>query len=218
MIGLIKNLKNIHNLQLQYLNCNNAGENVAFKKACKQQGLGVDFKCTALGMLQQKGHIKRKFAILFNQFHAMLNGGKFNAYLWNGLWAKASNTAMLLENNLLTPTRNLSSFQQFFGEEKRIILSLMQKFCEMCITTYSDNTHWAKLDNQGTPDIWVGYAEVHHTGIYWVFNPKTKRLFWPGTWLFYKSLMVSIPRLKNLSWSLWTMRGLIMRRDSKWFQ
>ena len=41
MIGLIKNLKNKYNLQLQYLNCNNAGENISFEKACKQEGLGV---------------------------------------------------------------------------------------------------------------------------------------------------------------------------------
>ena len=32
MISLIKNLKNDNNLQAQYLYCDNAGENVAFKK------------------------------------------------------------------------------------------------------------------------------------------------------------------------------------------
>ena len=47
MIGLIKNLKNKYNLQVQYLHYNNAGENVAFKEACKQKGLGVDFEYTA---------------------------------------------------------------------------------------------------------------------------------------------------------------------------
>ena len=41
----------------------------------------------------------------------------------------------LLKNNILTPNRNLSSFWQFFVKEKRSILSSMQKFGEMCITT-----------------------------------------------------------------------------------
>ena len=50
----------------------------------------------------------------------------------------------------------------------------MQKFGEMCIATYKDNTHRAKLANHRTPGIWVGYAENHPTGTYWVFNPKTK--------------------------------------------
>ena len=75
----------------------------------------------------------------------MLNGGKFNAYLQNGLWDKAANTTMLLKNNLLTLNRTSSPFQHFFGKGQRSILPLMQTFGEMCITTYRDNTHWAKL-------------------------------------------------------------------------
>ena len=52
----------------------------------------------------------------------------------------------------------------------------MQKFGEMCIAIYRDNTHQAKLANQGTPGIWVSYAGGHPTGTYWVFNPKTKKI------------------------------------------
>ena len=74
------------------------------------------------------------------------------------------------KNNLLTPNRAL------FGKGKRSIMFSMQKFGEMCITTYRDNTHWVKLANQGIPAIWVGYAKGHPTGTYWVFNPKTKKI------------------------------------------
>ena len=42
-LGEINDLKNQYNLQVQYLCCDNAGENVAFKKAFKQEGLGIDF-------------------------------------------------------------------------------------------------------------------------------------------------------------------------------
>ena len=61
----------------------------------------------------------------------------------------------------------------------------MQKFGEMYITTYKDNTHQAKLDNHGTPSLWVGYAENHPTGTYQIFNPKTKKniLTWDVTFL-----------------------------------
>ena len=75
------------------------------------------------GMPQQNGHIEQKFATLFNWECAMLNGSKFTTYLQNGLWAKAANTNMLLENNLIAPKRNLSSFQQFFGNGERSILT-----------------------------------------------------------------------------------------------
>ena len=52
----------------------------------------------------------------------------------------------------------------------------MQKFGEMCIATFKDNTHRAKLANRGTPGIWVGYAENHPTSIYCIFYHKTKRI------------------------------------------
>ena len=77
----------------------------------------------------------------------MLNGGKFSTYLQIGLWAEAANTATILENHLITPNRTLSLFQQFFGKGKSNVLASMQKFGEMCITTYKDNTHQAKLAN-----------------------------------------------------------------------
>ena len=51
----------------------------------------------------------------------------------------------------------------------------MQKFGEMCIATFKDKAHWAKLANQGTPSIWVGYAKNHPTG-YRIFNTKTKQI------------------------------------------
>ena len=79
MLGLVNNLKMNFNLQVQYLCCDNAGK--AFKKNCKQEGLGINFKYTAPGMPQQNECIKHKFATLFNWVHAMLNSGKFTTYL-----------------------------------------------------------------------------------------------------------------------------------------
>ena len=105
----------------------------AFKQTCKNNGLGINFKYTAPGIPQQNGHIKHKFATLFNWVHVMLNGSKFTAYLQSGLWADAANTAALLKNNLITTNRTLSPFQQFFGKGKKTVLTSIQKFGEMCI-------------------------------------------------------------------------------------
>ena len=52
MIDFIKNLKNKSNLKVQYLCCDNAGENNAIKKACKLEGQGVEFEYTTPGMPQ----------------------------------------------------------------------------------------------------------------------------------------------------------------------
>ena len=92
---------------------------------------GVEFEYTSPGTPQKNSHVEWKFAALFNQVCAMLNGGKFTTYLQNGLWAKAANIATLLKNNLITPNRTISPFQQFFGKGKKSILTLMQKFGEI---------------------------------------------------------------------------------------
>ena len=163
-------------MQVQYLCYDNAGENQAFKKTCQQEGLGIDFEFTALGTPQQTRCIKCMFATLFNLVCTMLKSSKLTSYLQSGLWAEAANIAMLLKNSLITPIRTLSPFQQFFGKEKKNVLTSMQKFGEMCIATNKDNSHWAKLDNHGTPSIWVGYTEKHPASTYKIFNPKLKKM------------------------------------------
>ena len=52
----------------------------------------------------------------------------------------------------------------------------MQKFGEMCIATFKDNSYQAKLAKQGTPSIWVGYTKNHPTGTYQIFKAKTKQI------------------------------------------
>ena len=70
------------------------------------------------------GHVEQKFSTDSNRVHAMLNSGKFSAFLRNGLWAEAANTATLPENNLLNHRINLSHFQLFWkGKEKHPVFS-----------------------------------------------------------------------------------------------
>ena len=97
-------------MQVQHLWYDNTGENVAFKKAYNQEGLGVEFEYTASVMQQEKGQVKWKFATIFNTVHAILHIGKFNTYLRTGLWTEVVNTAMLLKNNLVTLNIDISPF------------------------------------------------------------------------------------------------------------
>ena len=64
MLGLIKNLENKYNPQVQYLCYDNPGENVVFKKACKQKDLKLEFEYTATGTPQQNDCLEQKFATL----------------------------------------------------------------------------------------------------------------------------------------------------------
>ena len=83
---------------------------------------------------------------------------------------------MLLENNLSTKSRDLSSFKNFFGNGNGSILTPLQKFGEISMTTNCNNLNWAKLANQGTTRILAGFANGHSVGTYWVFNLKTQNI------------------------------------------
>ena len=109
MISLIKNLKTKYNIQVQYLCC-------AFQKNLQTRRDGKKYQFTTLGTPQQQSCVEQKFATLFNPVHAMLNGGKFTAFLRNSSWTEATNTAMLLESNLFTLNRNICLFQHFLGK------------------------------------------------------------------------------------------------------
>ena len=137
--------------------------------------MGMEFEFTTPSTPQQYSHIEGKFDTLFNLVHVMLNDRKFTAFLRNDLWDEATNTVTLRKNNII-PNIAISTFQQFFLKGKRIILSTVQKLCEMCITTYRDNTHWTKLANQGAPGIWIVFAGGHPTDTYRAFNPKTNKI------------------------------------------
>ena len=65
MIELIKELKDLHGIQVKRIRCDNSGENQSFQKQAKEERLGLTFEFTARKTPQQKGHVERKFATLF---------------------------------------------------------------------------------------------------------------------------------------------------------
>ena len=91
-MGLVENLKTKYNMQVQYMLCDNQVRMLPSRKLANRKGWG--WKLHSLPLL-----VEWKFTTLFNQVHAMLNIGKFKAFLQNCLWAEAENTATLLENN-----------------------------------------------------------------------------------------------------------------------
>ena len=97
--------------------------------------------------------------------------GKCHAQWWtfsfclrNSLQAEATNITTLLENNLITPNRDLSPFQQFLGRERE------------AITMYRADSLQTMLVNCGTPSFWVSFTEGHPVGNYHVDSSKTKRI------------------------------------------
>ena len=58
--------------------------------------------------------LESKLDSLLNKVYAMLDIGKFPHFMRNGIWAKKANSAMIIENNLMVKSRDLSPFQQLF--------------------------------------------------------------------------------------------------------
>ena len=58
MLGLIKVLKARYSINMTYARCDNAGENEYFKRACKQEKMGFQYKYIAPGAPQQGGQVE----------------------------------------------------------------------------------------------------------------------------------------------------------------
>ena len=98
MLGLIKNLKNKLNLQVQHLHSNNAGKNKAFKRICNQQGLGINSPRNA----------STKWAC------------------WMQSLGRSCEHCHTFQEQPSHLTRKLSPFQQYFRKGKRNVPTLMQ--------------------------------------------------------------------------------------------
>ena len=203
MLGLV-NLKVKFNLQVQYLCCDNAGENQAFKKPTNRKGWGLIWNIQPQVCPNKTGMSGISLPPFSTTYVPCLMVANLPP-IQSGLWTEVANTATLLENNLINPNWTLSPFQQFLGKGKKHVLTLMQQFGEMCIATYKDNTYWTTLASHGTPGICVGYSENHPTGTYRIFNPKTKKVI----------LTRDVTFLQKSYGELRVMRGQTRRRNSK---
>jgi len=101
MILLIKELRDLDNIMVKKICCNNSGKNIAFQVAAKEEGLGLHFELTARQTPQQNSRVERKFATLFGRVQSMLNlaglTGKHED-LCQGLWAKCTEMVTKMEN------------------------------------------------------------------------------------------------------------------------
>ena len=67
IISLIKDLKCRHGIVVRIVCCDNAGENLALRRTCEKEGLGIRFELTAPGTPQQNGKVERKFVTLYGR-------------------------------------------------------------------------------------------------------------------------------------------------------
>jgi len=95
MINFIKKLKDIEDVSVKNIQCDNVGKNKAFQNHAEQEHLVLKCEYTACKTPQHNGQVKHN-ATFFGHAHAMMNDAGFvgkNIHLRHGLWAEAVGTA-----------------------------------------------------------------------------------------------------------------------------
>ena len=73
----LKGLKHKYNIQVEFIHCDNAGENKKLAEKCNADGLGTIFEYTATGTPQQNAYVERAFPMLMGRARAMMNFAGF---------------------------------------------------------------------------------------------------------------------------------------------
>jgi hypothetical protein len=109
MITFLLQLQKETKLNVEFIRCDNSGENNQFQTAVNvNPHMHLKFGYTAPGTPRQNGRIESKFATLYGKSYTMLNAAKFNWPARHKMWAYSANQAADLENILF----NLNIKQQ----------------------------------------------------------------------------------------------------------
>ncbi|KAG7357827.1 reverse transcriptase RNA-dependent DNA polymerase [Nitzschia inconspicua] len=161
-------------ITVKSIRCDNAGENKAFEQQCKLEGLLVNFEYTAPGTPQQNGVAERKFATLFGKVRAMNTAAGLQGDIRSKLWAEAANCATDLDCLLIKELGGTSPFELFYGY-KAPYSSYLRTFGEIGIIR-NIATVKPKLDDRGTPAMFLGYAKQHTGNVYRMLDLGTHKL------------------------------------------
>ena len=173
LINLVDDLKDLQKT-VKFLRLDDAGENFALEKACKQRQLGLQFEFTGPRTPQRNGKVKRKFQTLYGRIRAMFNDSGIADELRHGLWAECASTASFYENRIVNKTTQQSPLQLMYNKQFKGSKNL-KTFGEICVVT-TKKAIQGKLNDRGTVGLFVGYPDNHSADVYRIFNIKTKQI------------------------------------------
>jgi hypothetical protein len=165
VIELIAKLKqdNKYNVThiVRYVRCDDAGENRTLESKCNEKGIGITFEYTGPGSPQFNGRVERKFPTLYARVRTMLNAAGVPKHIREGVWAEAAKTATVIENLIVTESKPIAAFHQFYNI-KTFNLKKMHPFGEIVVVERNSNRGMkGKLENRGRACMYLGHAENH---------------------------------------------------------
>jgi transposase InsO family protein len=105
------------NKTVKFLRLDDAGENFALEKACKQHHLGLQFEFSGPRTPQRNGKVERKFQTLYGRIRAMFNDSGIVNEIRDGLWAECASTASFYENRIVKKTTQQSALQLMYNKQ-----------------------------------------------------------------------------------------------------
>jgi len=174
IVDLIRHLRTKGKLT-KFIRCDNAGENLATEKLCRQMGLGIDFEYSAPNSPQQNGRVERRFATLFGRVRSMLNAAHLNQEFRKGLWAECARTATYLDNQDCEASESKRPrFTEFYGYDDKSF-RFIRCFGEIAVVKTGDKIQ-SKLENRGIPVLYLGHADKHSAEVSRFLKLTTKRI------------------------------------------
>ena len=102
LIPFLKDLRNRHKKNVQFIRCDNSGENRTLQSACQQAGIQAHFEFTPPGTPQHNGVVERAFATLYGRVRAMMSTAGLTLAMRNALWTECANTATDIDNVIVS--------------------------------------------------------------------------------------------------------------------
>ena len=204
-IPLIKKIKKRTGVNIEVIRCDNAGENKSLQEAIDlDPDLNIKFEYTAPNTPQQNGVVERKFATLYGRVRSMLNAAEVPKTLREKLWAYAAKMATELDTILVKPGEDSSAIMKFYGDNPPWIVNL-RPFGEVGIISNQSNKNIrGKLEDRGSPALFVGFPEDHAEDVYSMIKlenksaVKSRDIIWLGqTYAEYKGIKTVVREISR---------------------
>jgi hypothetical protein len=101
----------IAGLNVRFIRCDDAGENMSMKSDQDLKSFGVKFEFSGPRTPQRNGKVGRKFQTFFGRIQSMLNGAGLTGDLRNKIWAECAMTTTYLANILSSKSILKSPFE-----------------------------------------------------------------------------------------------------------
>jgi hypothetical protein len=135
----------IAGLNVKFIRCDDAGENVSMKSDQDIKSFGVKFNFSGPKTPQRNEKVERKFQTFYGRIRSMLNEAGLIGDLRNKIWAECAMTTTHLSNILSSKSSLKSPFELLFGS-KPILNYELKIFGEVGVVTTKDKIQsWISL-------------------------------------------------------------------------